>query len=63
MPRKKKEGKITNFYLSIESLELLERYCEETGLPKTTAVERFIIKEVGEYEKTKVRNDTLQDDC
>ena len=57
MPRKKKDGKITNFYLSLEALDLLERYCEETGLPKTTAVERFIIKEVKEYDVKKAEND------
>lgn len=53
MPRKKKDGKITNFYLSLEALDLLEKYCEETGLPKTTAVERFIIKEVKGYYQEK----------
>ena len=57
MPRKKKDGKITNFYLSLEAFDLLERYCEETGLPKTTAVERFIIKEVKEYDTKKAEND------
>ncbi len=56
MARKKKEGKITNFYLSLDVLECLERYCEETGLPKTTAIERFIIKEVAEYDAKKDEN-------
>lgn len=56
MARKKKEGKITNFYLSLDVLDSLERYCEETGLSKTTAVERFIIKEVAEYDAKKEEN-------
>ena len=53
MARQKKDGKITNFYLSVEALDLLTKYCEETGLPKTTAVERFIIKEVKAHESKK----------
>ena len=57
MPRKKKDGKIVNFYLSVESIELLEEYCNETGLPKTTAMERFIIKEVKEYNEKKERDE------
>ncbi len=56
MPRKKKDGKITNFYLSLEVVDLLERFCEETGLPKTTAVERFITKEVNDYNAQKIEN-------
>ena len=59
MPRKKKDGKITNFYLNIEVLNLLEKYCEETGLSKTTAVEQFIQKGIGNFEKNKKHNSRL----
>ncbi len=53
MARKKKEGKISNFYLSLEAIQKLEEYCEDTGLPKTVAIERFILKEVQEYNEKK----------
>ncbi len=42
MPRAKKDGKFVNFYMDACLLEELEKYCERTGLTKTTAIERFI---------------------
>lgn len=42
MAREKKDGKMTNFYLEKEVVELLEKYSEETGIPKTTIVEKAI---------------------
>lgn len=57
MPRQKKDARTATFYLSIESTELLERYCKETGLTKTVAVERFIKKCVEQYDKRKEQDD------
>lgn len=51
MARQKKDAKAATFYLSTESIEKLEKYCTITGVPKTVAVERFIIKYVNEFEK------------
>ena len=42
MARQKKDGKLVNFYMDVKLVEELEKYCEETGMSKTTAVERFI---------------------
>ena len=42
MAREKKDGKMTNFYLDKDVVELLEKYSEETGIPKTTIVEKAI---------------------
>lgn len=49
MPKSKKDAKKATFYLSNEIIDKLDAYCEETGLSKTAAVERFIKKEIDEY--------------
>ena len=53
MARQKKDAKIANFYLSLDTIELLEKYCEETGLSKTVAIERFIKQCTKEYQPLK----------
>ncbi len=45
MPRAKKDGKFLNCYIDREILEKLEQYCGETGIPKTSVVE----KALGQY--------------
>lgn len=45
MPRAKKDGKFLNCYVDREILEKLEQYCNETGIPKTSVVE----KALGQY--------------
>lgn len=58
MPKAKKDAKKATFYLKTEIIDKLEEYCEETGLSKTVAVERFIMKCTDEYrEDKKARND------
>ena len=42
MARAKKDGRFLNCYIDKTVLEQLERYCKETGLPKTTAIERIL---------------------
>lgn len=49
MARQKKDAKNYTFYLSREISTLLDKFCEETGLAKTVAVERFIAKGIREY--------------
>lgn len=46
MARKKKDGASVHFYLDSCLHKRLEEYCEETGLSKTTAVERLLQKEL-----------------
>lgn len=45
MPRAKKDGKFLNCYVDKEILKKLEQYCGETGIPKTSVVE----KSLGQY--------------
>jgi hypothetical protein len=39
---KSKESKSVNINMDVAILARLEQYCEETGLPKTTAIERIL---------------------
>ena len=41
MPRTKKDAKYLNIKLDRAIHKKLERFCEESGQPKTVAVERF----------------------
>ena len=49
MPRARKENKPLNVRLRIDIAEKLERFCAETGQPKTVAVERFLENGLNEY--------------
>ncbi|WP_105304615.1 hypothetical protein [Anaerolactibacter massiliensis] len=51
MPKPKKDGRNATFYLQNEIVEKLEKYCQDTGLSKTVAVERFICTGINEYQK------------
>lgn len=42
MARAKKDGKFLNIYLEKSVSDRLENYCNETGLTKTTAIERLL---------------------
>ncbi|MBR0419531.1 MAG: hypothetical protein IJI66_10200 [Erysipelotrichaceae bacterium] len=55
MPRAKKDAKKATIYLSNEVINKLEEYCEETGLSKTVAVERFISKCIDDLQQEKKR--------
>ena len=46
---KTRDFKTINFNLDVKVLEKLERFCEETGLTKTTAIERILDKTLTEY--------------
>ena len=42
MPRAKKDGRFFNCYLDSAVLDRLEKYCADTGLTKTVAIERIL---------------------
>lgn len=58
MPRTKKDAKILNIKLATPISDQLERFCEETGLNKTTATEKIMEKFFEEY-----FNKDLSDRC
>lgn len=53
MPKPKKDWKALNIKIQSEVYEQLEKYCEETGLSKTVAVERILSKAFDEHAKQK----------
>ena len=56
MAKQNKDWKALNIKLDRTVYEQLEKYCEETGLSKTVAVERILSKAFKEYgEKNKYR--------
>ena len=57
MKKQNKDWKALNIKLDRTVYEQLEKYCEETGLSKTVAVERILNKAFKEYEKKKISTD------
>lgn len=57
MAKQNKDWKALNIKLDRTIYEQLEKYCEETGLSKTVAVERILSKAFKEYEKKKISID------
>lgn len=55
MPRAKKENTPTSFRLATEVYDRLTKFCEESGQPKTVAVERAITMYIDDYEAKKAR--------
>ena len=49
MPRQKKDGRFINYYIDKRIYQMLERYCDEVGQTKTTAIERILKQYLGEY--------------
>lgn len=49
MARAKKDGQYINCYIEKEIANVLEKYCNETGLTKTVAIERILGKYFEEY--------------
>lgn len=49
MSRPKKESKVLNVRLDVKISEELDKFCEETGMSKTNAVERMLQKCLDEY--------------
>ncbi len=49
MARSKKDAKILNIRMDLDVYEELEKFCEETGLTKTTATEKILHKFFEEY--------------
>lgn len=42
MPREKKDAKILNIKLAMPVHDRLERFCDESGMSKTVAVEKIL---------------------
>lgn len=53
MAKQNKDWKALNIKLDKTIYEQLEKYCEETGLSKTVAVERILSKVFKEYKESK----------
>lgn len=51
MARPKKESAPTSFRLDVAVLERLNKFCEDSGQTKTTAVERAIAMYIDDYEE------------
>lgn len=51
MPKPRKDWKALNIKIQSSVYDKLEKYCEETGLSKTVAVERILGKAFKEHEK------------
>lgn len=51
MPKPRKDWKALNIKIQRSVYNELEKYCEETGLSKTVAVERILSKAFKEYEE------------
>ena len=51
MPRAKKDAKLLNIKLDREIHEKLEQFCDETGMSKTVAVEKILLRYFDEYFK------------
>ena len=49
MPRPKKDAKILNVRLDAGIHEKLEQFCDETGMSKTTAVEKVLDRFFTDY--------------
>lgn len=57
MPRPKKDGRYFNCYMNNKVLNDLEKYCEETGLTKTMAIERILAQYFAQQAQKKVAKD------
>ena len=53
MARPKKESKPFNIKMSVEIYDRLEKYCDEMGQTKTTAVERILTDALDRHENNK----------
>jgi hypothetical protein len=51
MPRKKKDAKVLNIKLARDVSDLLEKFCEESGMSKTIATEKILSQYFDEYFK------------
>ena len=49
MPRTKKDAKILNIKLATPVYEKLESFCEESGMPKTTATKKILLQFFNDY--------------
>ena len=57
MARPKKDGRYFNCYMNNKVLDDLEKYCEETGLTKTMAIERILAQYFAQQSQKKAAKD------
>ncbi len=53
MARAKKDGRKVNYYIDSTLLDRFDKYCEEKGQTKTTALERILEEALDHYDKEK----------
>ena len=51
MPRPKKDGEFFNCYLRKDLMDMLNKYSEESGIPKTTIVEKALDEYLKKFKK------------
>lgn len=56
MPRKKKEYSTVSIKMEKEIFELMDAYCEDTGVPKTALIERAVSEYVKERSGKNISN-------
>lgn len=55
MPKPKKDARPFSLRMASEIYDRMEKYCAETGVPKTAIIERALIMYLDDYEKTQER--------
>ena len=61
MGRPKKNGKYLNICIKLPIYERLETFCEESGQPKTTAVERALLAYLDDYDDKQAKLRELEE--
>lgn len=61
MGRPKKNGKYLNICIELPIYERLEAFCEESGQPKTTAVERALLAYLDNYAEKQAKLRELEE--
>ena len=52
MPKPKKDSRPFSIRMATEIYDRMEKYCEDTGVPKTAVIERAICMYLDDYEET-----------
>lgn len=51
MPKPKKDARPFSIRMATDTYNRMDKYCEETGVPKTTVIERAINMYIDDYEE------------
>ena len=55
MPKLKKDSRAFSIRMATEIYDRMEKYCEETSVPKTAVIERAICMYLDDYEETRAQ--------